>query len=153
MKKVLAITVAAAIVAMAGAAFASGTATVTVNATVVGTCQVNSAPTLTLTLDPTSALDASASGNISLWCTKNTAFTVQDPNGTSTGTYNTSLAGNDVNTTGKSIPMAIIYNTGGTGAGKGTAINSSVTASVLNTDFVNATAGSYTKQVVMTINP
>lgn len=142
------------LVAIRVTAFAGDTATVTINATVDGTCIVNSAPTITLVLDPSLSGNVSNSGNISLWCTKNTIFTVSDPSPGSSGLYNTTLDGIPATATaGKSIPVALTYNTGGTGAGRTTPINSSLTATVLNTNFINAVAGNYTKQVVMTVSP
>lgn len=143
-----------AVVAFGGTALAADTATVTINATVDGTCIVNSAPTITLVLDPSLSGNVSNSGNISLWCTRNTAFTISDPGSGSSGTYATVLEGIPASpTAGKTIPVTLSYNTVGTGSGRTTPVNSSITATVLNADFINAVAGNYTKQVVMTVNP
>ena len=155
MKKLLAVTAAVAVVAMAGISFAAPPqdATVTVNATVTGTCQVVSAPTIALTLDPSSGAAASDSGNISLWCTNGTTYTISDIDD-SDGTHVTTLDGIAATPTdGETIPLEITYNTTGIGEGKSTQVNSWVTAKVLNADFVDAIAGAYTKVVTLTVSP
>lgn len=157
MRKSFAEIAAVAVFAMAATAMAAPPkdAAVTVNAVVIGICKVNSAPTLTLALDPTSNSPVSATGNISLWCSRGTSYTVSDPSSGSSGTYDTNLIGNDTVTgnTGQQIPFKLTYNTGGTGGGKSAAIGSAVTATVLYNDFRSATTGTYTKSIVMSISP
>lgn len=134
----------------AGNAMAA-TTDVSVTATITGTCRFNAAPTLNLTLDQSLTTDATGTGNLTFWCTNGTAYTLGDEanplvgDGAFSGTLVAGL---------NNIPYSIAYtNYTGVGAGKTTAITSALTATVVNADYVNKPAGTYTDTVTFTITP
>lgn len=136
-----------------GAALAADTNTLTVNASVTGTCKFNSA-TSTLdfgALDPSSTSNATASNTTTYWCTK--------------GSVASTTAGNGLNYSGTSrqlvgpsptdlIPYSLSL-TGGTqtGAGKSTPLTLTMNGGINNSNYINATAGSYSDTVTLTITP
>ncbi len=150
MKKIL---IVAAVLIVAGAlggdVFAAGTTTVNVSANIVGTCQFSTTPTLAFgALDQTSSSDATATGALTFWCTKGAAYTLSDPLG-STGAY----AGTISNGT-DSIAYSIAYTSAtGTGTGKTSPVSSTLTATILNTNYVDVSAGAYAGTVQFTIAP
>lgn len=145
---------ALAAAAPATAVFA-GSAVITVAGTVSGTCKVNSSPTVTLVLDPTTTGPVTGTGSISLWCTKGTPFTITDPGSGSSGSYTTTLVGNDgvTGNIGQTIPIQLSYGTNGTGKGKTTVINSPVSVTAAFNDFRFATPGTYARDVILSISP
>ncbi len=153
MKNVL---IVVAVILMAGAvvgiAFAGGTTTVSVSANIVGTCQFSTTPTLAFgALDQTSSADATATGNLTFWCTKGAAYTLSDPvnPGVGDGTYSGTISNGTDN-----ITYSIAYtNATGSGAGKTSPIASTLTAAILNSDYVDVSAGSYNGTVQFTIAP
>lgn len=139
MKKFIVAVVALAVVAMAGKAMAADTANLTVNATVVGTCVINSAPTINLYLDPAVVADGTGSGLIDFTCSNGTIYTLSGPAAstlTGPGSINYTLA---------------YTNTAGTGTG----LSQTSTASVIvpYALFSVAPAGVYTDTVVVSIIP
>lgn len=156
MKKLLVVAAVALIVIVTGSiALAGDTNTLTVTATVLGSCKFNTATsTLTFTLDPSSVADATVSTVPTFWCS----------NGTTVGTPTTN---NGLNYSGGSkrmksasnptafIPYSVTLTPGSTtGAGKSTPINLTVTGTVLNANYINALAANdYSDTVVITIAP
>ena len=155
MKKLL---IAAAVVLIAiitsSVAMAAGTNTLTVNATVVGTCGFNSATSIiSFTLDPSSSADATATTIPTFWCTRGTTVTAVTNNGLnfSGGSKRMKSTANPT----EFIPYSIAMTPGSTtGSGKGTPINLTVTGTVFNANYINALAvNDYTDTVVITITP
>lgn len=166
---------AAAVAATAlfsGAALAGDTATVTVSATVVGTCKFasNSASVNLGSLDPSTigATGASNSVGLIINCTKNTsvATIVLQPvvaaQGTATAGGAASLNGGTYSGTlvsgGNSLPFSMTWPTtaiAGTGFGAGATAtaNLTLTASVTQAAVQAAAAGSYSSQVQVVITP
>jgi len=149
------VVVALFVIVMGGVASAAGTNTLTVNATVVGTCQFNTATsTLSFTLNPSSAADAVVTTTPTFWCTAGT--TVTTPVAFSQGN-NYSGGSNRMKstTTGTFIPYSLVLTpTSTTGAGKSTPINLTVTGTVVNANYINAMAANdYTDTVTITIAP
>ena len=150
MKKVMIVVAVIMMVgAVSGIAFAGGTTTVNVSANITGTCQFSTTPTLAFgALDQNSSSDATAAGTLTFWCTKGAAYTLSDPLGSS-GTY----AGTISNGT-DSIAYSIAYtNATGGGAGKTSPIASALTATILNANYVDVSAGAYAGTVQFTIAP
>jgi len=151
MRKIVAITLTAAIVATAGAAMAA-TTNVAVTAAVVGTCQFNSNVAVGFgNLDQTVGTNATATGNVNFWCTKNSAYILGDETNPTVGdgTFSGTLVAGP-----ESIPYTLAYtNVTGNGAGKTTSITSTITGTIANADYVNVAAGNYTDIVTFTIAP
>lgn len=147
--------------ALAAAGFAAplsalaDTATLSVTATVVGTCKVTtSTGTLAFgSLDPSSATDGSgSSSDIQFWCTKGAAYTITDDNGLhEVGSQHRMQS--DTLATAEYIPYNISYTASGTGSGPSTPITLSVSGTVLNADYINASADTYSDTVTFTITP
>lgn len=132
---------------------AADTNTLTVTASVTGTCKFVSA-TSTLAfgaLDPSSAADGTATGSAQYWCTKGAAATVTAGNGDnfsgSRRLKHASLA--------EFIPYALTMPSGATGTGDGPAnpITLSLAGTITNANYINASAGNYSDTVVLTVNP
>lgn len=141
-----------AVSGVASAAY-DDTATVNVSANIVGTCKFDTTPTLAFgELDQASGLDATATGDLKFWCTKNAAYTLSDETnvGVADGVYSGTIA----NATTNTIPYSISYdNFSSTGSGKTTLKTSTLTATITNANYVDAPAGDYTGSVVFTIAP
>lgn len=143
MKKLIVAVVALAVVAMAGKAMAAGSANLTVNATVLGSCTVSAAPTIALTLDPTSGLAGTGTGNIDFLCTNGTAYTLSGP---VAGTMNSIASGANINYT--------LGYTNTVGAGTGATQTSVATVTVPYANYATAPAAvDYTSTVVVSILP
>ncbi len=148
MKKIRIFLAAAAMVALSSAAYAAGTATLDISATVQGTCSFQTSDTLDFgSLDPTVAVDQSLNSvGVTFICTNGTTFNVTDDGGL-LGTY-TLDSGTDT------IPYALTYNGGSeTGTGTGVAQNLDVTIGILGTDYATASAGTYADTVTFSILP
>jgi spore coat protein U-like protein len=154
MKKILAIITAVAISAMAGAAMAADTNTLTVQASVTGTCKFSSA---TSTLD-FGALDPSASTNptktitTQFWCTKGVstdAITAGEGlNYSGTKNQMKDAVSGDV------IPYVLdLSKDGVANAGPATPRTLTIKGDILNADYISKTAGSYSDTVVLNITP
>ncbi len=147
---------AAAVVLMAGQAYAAGSNTVAVTATVLGRCAFNAgAGALAFgNLDPTSALDATAAPtNPTFWCTKGAAFALTDDDGVNELVAN----GNRMIGTilpSEYIPYSMTYTpSAALGAGKTTPITLTLTGTVLNADYINVSADTYSDTVTITVTP
>ena len=154
MKKITAITLTAAIVALAGAAMAADSNTLTVQASVTGTCKFSSG-TSTLNfgaLDPSVGTNVNGSTTTNFWCTKGvTTDAIAANNGANwSGTkrqmkdtvsadlipYTLTLTPDGSANTGPAAPRTLTI--GGT---------------VLGTDYTGKTAGSYSDTVTLNITP
>jgi spore coat protein U-like protein len=131
------------------------TATLDVTATVVGTCRVT-VGTGTLVfgdLDVSSAADATANSNdIQFWCTRGASYSITDDNGLhETGTQHRLQS--DTLATAEYINYSISYTATGTGNGPQNPITLGVGGTILNADYVNAAADTYSDTVTFTITP
>ncbi len=153
MKRLTILAATLGLLAMGVPALAVSTNTMAVSAAVTGTCLFNSG-TSTLnfgTLDQTLSTDATATATTTFWCTKGTAYTITNDSGLY-GTAPTSLDMQN-STDSTLMPYSIAYTSTGTGSGKTTPLTLTVTGTVLNADYVAASAGSYADSVVITITP
>jgi spore coat protein U-like protein len=153
MKKLVGLAMVLGLVLLTEVAFAGDSNTLTVSANVIGNCKFNSA-TSTLafgSLDPNSSSDAAATASVTFWCTKGASYTVSDNNGLHYGSGSRRMLGpapTDL------IPYSLNYTPStGTGSGKTSAITLNMTGGILNADYVNASAGSYSDTVTLSINP
>jgi spore coat protein U-like protein len=156
MKKTGTILLLGAILALFGtAAFATDQATISVTATVVGTCKFNGAPASYtmdfLNLDPSVGTNASATVTASYWCTAGvTPITLTLGNGLHwSGTTQQMASGGNV------IPysLAIATPSSAVGLGPASPITAVVTGTVQGANYVNAVAGTYTDTVTLTVTP
>lgn len=138
MKKIFVLAVAA-VIAMSGAAMAADSANLTVNATVLGTCGISTAPTINLTLDPSSGLDGTGTGNIDFICTNGTAYTLAGPAG------GTMVGPDNINYTLGYTNLA--------GVGTGLTQTSVATVTVPYANYATKPAGAYTETVIVSILP
>lgn len=132
-------------------ALAADTATVTVSATVVGTCKFNSGGSATFTLDP--SVGGNVSGTVTqpqFWCTKGATYNITDNDGlyVSGGAQRMKHA-----TLAEHIPYSFTYAAAGTGTGPGTPITMNIASEVVAADYLNASAGSYADTVTLSITP
>jgi len=134
--------------------YAADTATVDVTATVVGTCQFLEDATLDFgTLDPSAGSDVTATTSLDFWCTKNATYTITDDD----GLYETGPNQNRMrhaSLTTEYIPYSFSYTpTSGTGQGKNSPITLTISGTVLGSDYIDASAGSYSDTVTLSITP
>lgn len=140
-------TIAAVLVLSAGSALAVGTATVDIQATVLGTCNFNSGGAINFgNLDPTSGASPSVTNPTAanFTCTSGTAYAITDDAGLTAG-YNLDDG------LGNQIPYAIAY--AAAGVGTGLAQDLSITADINFADYQTKPAGVYSDTVTLTINP
>lgn len=134
-------------------ALAADNATVEVSATVVGTCKFTTKTgAVAFTLDP--SVGGDVTGTITqpvFWCTKGVTYAIADDNGLNESGTTQRMK----NTAGEFIPYSFTYTASGTGAGAkpGSAITMNIASSVMEADYLNASADSYTDTVTLTINP
>jgi spore coat protein U-like protein len=159
MKKVLAISAAVAVLAVAGSAFAAGSNTLTVSASVTETCKfVDPSSTLAFgALDPSASADATATVTTKFWCTKGVStdaiaaastVTALDPTTTTGATLKGATTGNV-----DSIPYTLILTKSGTNLGPGTPRDLKIDGKITNANYINKTADSYSDTVTLTITP
>lgn len=149
MVKNIILIIAITMIAFSGVALASDNADVTVSANVVGTCKFNSGGSVDFgDLDP--SVGGPVTGSVvqpEFWCTRNASYTISDDNGKN-GTYNMKHA-----TLADLIPYLFTYTTTGTGDGPSNPLTMDISSSVAEADYLNASAGSYSDTVTLTINP
>lgn len=140
------------LLAASGSCLAGDSKTMDISANVIGTCKYSSTPALAFgVLDQTLASDATASGNLQFWCSKGVSYTLSDQ--ANPGVGDGAFAGSIGNGT-DTIPYTITYNNfTGNGAGKTTLNSSTLSAKILNGNYVNVSAGAYTGVVTFTITP
>ena len=154
MRKSMTVFIALALLAAGGAAWAADTNTLTVTASVAGTCRFTGTKTSTLdfgALDPATPVLVNGSGTTQFWCTK----------GVMTDAV---TAGNGANYFGTSRRMAgpggdfIPYSLNLTpdtnsNAGPATPRTLTIGGTVLAADYTGVSSGSYSDTVTLTINP
>ena len=136
---------------MSGAAAAGDNHSVTVNATVSGTCKFNAASsTVSLTLDPTASTTATQGASILYRCTKGTspAFSL------ASGSTSSATGGNLVNGA-ESIAYTFSSTSGGAGSGMGAGNDKTLglSVSVNQANAANVTPAVYTDSIAITLTP
>jgi len=153
MKKILSMVMVIGMLAMAGSAMASGTNTLTVSASVTGTCKfVSGTSTLNFgALDPSSSSDVNGSGTTTFWCTKGTTQTLSAGNGANWDGSKRNML--DTVSSDK-IPYTLTLTPdGGTNQGPGSPRTLTINGTILNADYISKTAGSYSDTVTLNITP
>ncbi len=154
MKKAIALNALAAAGLMASAAVWADTNTLTVQASVTGTCKFNSAAsTLPFpALDPSVGTDVNATqALLTYWCTKGQVASTSASNGANPSGTQRRMKGPGAT---DFIPYSLTLAGGAqTGQGKSTNLNLTLDGIVLGTDYINATAGVYSDTVTLTITP
>jgi spore coat protein U-like protein len=154
MRKSVAVFIALAVLAAGGAAWALDTNTLTVSASVAGTCKFTGAKTSTLgfTLDPSVGTNISASSTTTFWCTKGVTtlpFTSDQGLHFAAGKNQMRDAvSTDV------IPYTLTLTPDGVpNAGPGSPRTLTIAGNVLGTDYTAKSAGTYSDTVILTVNP
>ena len=145
----------AAVFAATGAL--ADTGTLAVSATISPTCKLTSVPPMSFSLNPVTTANGTANSVVTYRCTKGTApagFTVGG--GASPYASGTSpLKGTGTNT--DTLPFSITWTnptTAGTGLGTDqTPQQVTLSGTILNADFVNAAADTYSTNVAVVITP
>lgn len=150
-KKLIAAACATAAMVMSGAALAGDSHTITVNATVNGTCKFNTGTsTVNMTLDPTASTTVTGNAAVLYRCTKGTApvFAL------SSGSTSSATGGNLQNGT-ETIPYTFSSVSGGAGTGlsAGQDKTLSVTVSVNQANAAGVTPNTYTDTIAITLTP
>lgn len=155
MRKSMAVFIALAVFAAGGAAWAADTNTLTVSASVVGTCKFTAPKTSTLDFGP---LDPSVGGNVSgsaitqFWCTK----------GVTTDLITANMGLNPAGATRQMrdsvsldlIPYSLTLSpVAGANAGPTSPRTLGISGTVLAADYTSKAAGSYSDTVTLTIAP
>ncbi len=130
---------------------AGDTATVSVSATVVGTCKFLTGGSISFTLDP--SVGGNVNGTVTqptFWCTKGASYNITDDDGLyESGTTHRMKH----ETLTEYIPYSFTYTATGTGNGPSNPITMNISSTVLASDYLNASAGSYSDTVTLTITP
>jgi spore coat protein U-like protein len=126
-----------------------------VTAKVVGHCAFDGATPVDFgDLDQTSAADATATGDLTFWCTNNSSYTLGDETNSTVGDGTFAGALTPIGPSLDTIDYTLAYtNFNGSGAGKTAPITSAITANIVNADYVNVEADTYTDTVTFTILP
>lgn len=133
-------------------ALAGDTASVAVSAAVSGSCKFNSGGAVSFVLDPASTSDATGTvTQPAFWCTKGTAYSLSDDDGVNESGVGAQRMKHA--TLAEYIPYTFAYTTSGSGTGKGTPITLDIASTVVNANFVNASAGAYADTVTLTVTP
>lgn len=155
MRKGVIVWMAMAAILTAGAAWGAGTNTLTVQATVAGTCKFSSG-TATLnfgTLDPAVGTNVDAPDTpVQFWCTKGvTNDLITANNGLNPGSGKRQMSNA---TSGDLIPYTLSLDPGtGTNAGPGSPRTLTLKGTVLGSDYTAVSAGTYSDTVTLSINP
>jgi spore coat protein U-like protein len=155
MKKILAIITVAAITVVAGSAMAFDTNTLTVSASVKGTCKfVSDTSSLSFgTLDPSVGTNVNATNTTQFWCTKGVTETIDADEGKSfssgkRGMKDSAVGGTDV------IPYTLtLVKDGIDNAGPGVKRTLTFNGQVLGTDYTSKNASTYSDTVTLTFTP
>jgi spore coat protein U-like protein len=157
-RNLIATALAAAGLLAAGIAHAADTHTVTVSATVVGTCKFNSATsTVTLTnngtdIDPSLAVAATGNTDITFRCTKNATSAISIGGVAYTAPLARTLTSGG-NTMGYTFTLTGAAQLGtGFGAG-GSDLTLNIAGNIPAATVQGAAAGSYSDSVVLSITP
>jgi hypothetical protein len=142
----------------AGSAHALDTHTVTVNATVVGTCKFNSATsTVTLTnngtdIDPSLAVAATGNTDVTFRCTKNANSSISIGGVAYAGALTRTLSSGGDNMSYTFTLTGATQSGTGFGAG-GSDLTLNIAGSIAASVVQAAAAGAYSDSVVLSINP
>ena len=154
MKRLLIVAVAIVVLAASGTAMAVDQATVTVTATVQGTCLFLGSKTATLAFPPLTAggPDETASTTLSFWCSNGTVFALTDDAGlyeagTPRMTSTTLGVTEYLPYTFTATPNALV------GGGLASPVTLTVGGSVLSADYSLRTADVYQDTITFTVNP
>jgi spore coat protein U-like protein len=152
-KRILALGLAVACASMGSVAFAGGSHTITVNATVTGTCKFNTAAsTIALAVDPTATSSVTGTDNVLYRCTNGTV-----PGFTLTSSSTSSTTGGNLIQGAENFPYTFTSSGGGAGTGMGNlAANDktlAVTVSVNQSGAANVTPGTYSDTIVVDVTP
>lgn len=154
MRKSISVFIALAVLAAGGAAWAADSNTLTVQASVTGTCKFVAPKTSTLdfgALDPANAIAVNGTATPQFWCTK----------GVTTDAIVASLGSNPVagvrqlkDTAGTDlIPYTLALATSGTNLGPGTPRTLTVTGTIAAGSYTAVAASSYSDTVTLTLTP
>ena len=140
MKKILVL--AATIALVSSSAFAAGSATLNVTASVQGQCTITGGNLVFGALDPilAPAVSATATG-VAVNCTNNTIYTVSD-----------NAASTPLTNGGNSINFSLSHANGGTGTG-GIEEPYAITGNIAAGAYLAKPAGAYASSVTLIINP
>lgn len=137
--------------ALGSTVWAGDTATVSVSATVVGTCKFVSGGSVSFTLDPSTGGDVN--GTVvqpKFWCTKGATYTISDDDGMYESGTTHRMKHSTLN---EYIAYTFTYTTTGTGSGPSSPITMDISSKVTGSDYLSASAGSYSDTVTLTITP
>lgn len=153
MKKLLGLMMVLGLVlGFTGAAMAADSTTVTVSATVSGTCKFLSGDTMAFgSLDPSSGANVNATASPTFWCTKGTSYTITDNDGLHKS--GTTHQMQHATTPTEFIPYSFNYTSTGTGTGRTSPITLIINGTVNFVDYQNAAAGNYSDTVTLSITP
>jgi len=155
MRKGLVFWIAAAVIVTAGAAWAADTNTLTVRASVAGTCKFTAPKTSTLDfppLDPSVGTDVSGSTTTTFWCTK----------GVGTDSFNADLGVNATALPRKMkdavsndlIPYTLTLTKDALpNAGPNAPRTLTIAGNISGADYTGKSTGNYADTVIITINP
>jgi spore coat protein U-like protein len=153
MRKSISVFIALAVLAVGGAAWAADTNTLTVSASVTGTCKFSSA-TSTLdfgALDPSNPVLVNGTGSTQFWCTKGVTTTLAALNGLNYSGTSRQMVGPAVTDL---IPYSLTLTPDGNpNAGPGSPRTLNISGSVLAAAYTGATTGAYTDTVLINITP
>ena len=153
MKRVIMVIAAVFFAAWAGSANAAPpNTTVSISATVIGTCKFLTGGTMAFgNLDPSLATNVNAAlTQPTFWCTKNATYTITDDDGLNENGTTHRLIGA---TNGEFIPYSFNYTGSGTGAGPANTLTMNISGQILGTDYSGASQDTYSDTVTLTINP
>jgi spore coat protein U-like protein len=152
MVKRIILIVAIAMIAFSGVALAADTTSVTVSATVQGTCKFLTSGTIDFgTLDPNS--NNNVTGTVAqptFWCTKNASYTITDQGGGNDSGGIHRMVGA---THGDFIPYSFSFTGSGTGQGRTSTLSMNIASQVVFNDYRNASEDTYSDTVTLSINP
>ena len=154
MRKSITVFISLAVLAAGGAAWAADTNTLTVSASVNGTCKFTGSKTSTLdfgAIDPSAAGPLPASGSTQFWCTKGvTTDAISPGQGVNWSGSSRRMAGPG----GDLIPYTLILAApSGTNAGPLSPRTLNFSGSIVAADYAAVSAGSYTDTVTLTLTP
>ncbi len=153
MKKLLAIGLGVAVVAIGGTAMAA-TTTVNVSASIAATCAITNTGDLSFgTVDPSMTSNLERTGQVDFWCTKGTVYgvkvdTVSQPINTAISESMSDGGSNTLNYTFTTLTAP-----GGTGGGKSNGASYQYKATLTPTNVQDAVAANYSGTVTIEIAP
>ena len=154
MKKRMVVIIALAVLTAGGAAWAADTNTLTVQASVNGTCMFTGSKTSVLdfgAIDPSAAGPIPASGSTEFWCTKGvTTDAISPGQGANWSGSSRRMAGPG----GDLIPYTLVLAPpGGANAGPLSPRTLNFSGSIVAADYAVVSSGSYSDTVTLTLTP